>query len=276
MTCGSGVLILNDAAMKLVVAEIPVGQAVFVRGLISLTLLLVLVLGQGGRRGLRWRNTRGQLAAAALQSTAVILFITSLRLLPLSIAVVVVHSSPLFVSILAMRLLAERIGWHRAGAVILGFLGVILVSQPGGSQASWAVFLPLVVAFVAAIRDIVLSRLVQTDTSASILLYSQIAVTSCGFTLALFEWTPMSGGVLLLLVAAGLAHSAGSYLMVEAFRFAEVSLVTPFKYTTVVWAGLLGLLVWGEVPDGWQVLGAVLIVGSGLIVLRRELRTPSG
>ena len=84
----------------------------------------------------------------------------------------------------------------------------------------------------------------------------------------------MSGGVLLLLVAAGLAHSAGSYLMVEAFRFAEVSLVAPFKYTTVVWAGLLGLLIWGEVPDGWQVLGAVLIVGSGLIVLRRELRTP--
>lgn len=266
-----GLLSLNDAAMKLVVADTPIYQAIFIRGVIALVPILFLARRQGGIQTLRWRNLRGQMVAAFLWAGSVFLFTACLQFLPLAIATVMIYTSPLFVAVLAPRFLGERVGWRHICAVIIGFLGVIFVVQPGGEQISWAVLMPFAAAFILAIRDIGLRQLVVSDNSLSIHVFSNIVVSVCALSFAVFNWAPIDYVDFWLLVGAGLASGFALFCMIEAFRFVEASSASAFKISGVVWAGLLGFLIWGDVPSGGQWVGFLLIVGSGVYVLQSRI-----
>jgi len=186
MLFGSGLLTLNDTAMKWVVADHPVGEAVFVRGLFALLPIALIVRQSGGWGAIVWRSMPGQLVSAILLASALFTFIFSLTLLPIAIATIVVYTNPLFVTALAPFLLSERVGWRRWSAVGIGFVGALVIVGAPGEDFSWPVILPLVAAFLAALRDIVNRRLVAGETSVSILAFSNVVVILCALVTALF------------------------------------------------------------------------------------------
>ena len=253
--------------MKLVVNEHPIGQAIFIRGVLVLLLISLLVSRQGGFRKLRIYSRRLQLWSATLLVFPVFLFIYALSQLPLSIATIIFFTNPLFVCLFASIWLGERITWVLASAVVLGFIGATLVLNPTSSEFGWVLLAPLAVAVLTAVRELVLRQAMATETAVSTLLYATLAVTvvaACTFPLG---WVAMDGREYGLLALAACGFGLGIYSMTESLRFAPASLVAPHKYTAIVWAILLGYIVWGESPTLAVWLGTTLIIASGVAVL---------
>ncbi|MDP6706364.1 MAG: DMT family transporter [Alphaproteobacteria bacterium] len=272
MVLSCGLLTCNDGLMKWVAETQPVGQIVFVRGLFVLLPIAALAWRAGGWTALRVRNVKGQAASAALLTVSLFLFVTALPLMPLADAIVIIYVSPIIVIVLAPRLLGEQIGWRRWSAVVVGFAGVALVMRPEGGRLDWVVFLPLVVAVLLAFRDILMRRLVSSETSVSILLTANTVSALCGLATSTLGWPPIGLAEVGLLALAGLLFGLAQFLMSEAFRHADAGLAAPFRYSSVVWAILFGYAVWRELPDLWAVAGIVLIIASGLFILHREAR----
>ncbi len=272
MVASCGLLTCNDGLMKWVAETQPVGQIVFVRGLFVLVPIAFLTWRAGGPAALRWRNVKGQAASAALLTVSLFLFVTSLPLMPLADAIVIIYVSPIFVILLAPKLLGERIGWRRWSAVTVAFVGVGLVTRPGGDGLHWAVLLPLAVAVFLALRDMLMRRLVASETSVSILLGANALSTLAGLATVGMGWPPIALADVGLLAAAGLLFGMAQFLMAEAFRHADAALVAPFRYSSVVWAILFGYLVWSDILDAWAIGGIALIIASGLFLLAREAR----
>ncbi len=272
---GTGVISLNDAAMKWVVADHPIGEAVFVRGLFAMLPILLLLHRTGGWRAARWESFSGQALSAALLVAALFAFIFSLSQLPLAIVTIIIYLNPMFVTALAPWLLGEKVGWRRWSAVILGFAGALLVIRPDSGEVAWLFALPIGVAFVTALRDVLIRRLVVRETSVSILIFSNVAVVLCALPTAAFGWTPLSAVDIVLLALAGLGFGFGIFILTDAFRFGDASLLSPFKYSGVIWALVLGFLIWSEHPGPEVLAGALLIVLSGLFILWRERQQPT-
>ncbi len=272
MLLGTGLITLNDVAMKAVVMDHPIGQAVFIRGLFVLLPITFLVIRAGGWQAMRMRNLGGQLLCAGLLVAALFLFLYSLSRLPLSICVIIIYTNPMFVTALAPLVLGERVGWRRWSAVLLGFAGTLLVIWPGDEGFGWLLLMPLAVALLTALRDLLTRKLVVGETSVSILAFSSLAVTLCALPTVALGWTRLGVGDFALLAGAGLAFGFAMFCLTDALRYADASLVSPFKYSGVVLAVVLGYLVWSEVPGLEALIGAGLIMASGLFILRRERR----
>lgn len=265
-------LTINDAFMKWVVATLPIGEAIFIRGLFALIPIALLLHIAGGRAALRLRSWRRQLLSASLLAGALFSFITALKFLPLGLAVIIVYTNPLFVTALAPFVLREKVGWRRWTAVIIGFIGAALVIRPEGGDMSWALLLPLAASFLSAIRDLVNRQLVYGETSVSILGVSMALVLLLALTTAPFGWILPEPSSLFFLFAAGMAFAFAMFGMIDAFRYGDASLVTPFKYVGVILGLILGFLVWDEVPEVLDLLGAAIIVASGIFIIQREAR----
>ena len=270
MVLGCSLIVLNDALMKLVIVEIPIAQALFVRSVVAMLPILLLAGRYGGMQVLRWRSFSGQFMTGGLAVGALVSLTIGLRHLPFAEAIILVHASPLFVVVLAHFLLREQVGWRRRSAVVIGFLGVIFIAQPTGGQISWYLLLPLASALFSAARDIMLRRLVASETSVSILMFSNAMALVCTLPSAVYIWSPMNGDHLWLLVAAGLFFGVGIFFMIDAYRFAYASLVSGFRYSGLLWAFMLGIVIWGDTPGALELLGVALIFGSGIFVLQHN------
>lgn len=270
MVLGTGLITVNDAMMKWVVTDNPLGEAIFVRGLFALLPTALLLKRYGGWRAAKWHSPGGQLLAAVLLVLPLYLFVFSLSKLSLGLITVILYTNPVFVAALAPRLLGERVSWRRWAAVGLGFAGALLVLQPGGEDFSWLLLLPLIVAVLVAFRDVLIRTMVARETSVSILIFSSVAVMLCALPTAAFGWKALAGFDVMLLGLAGLAFGFGIFSLTDALRYADASLVSPFKYSGVVFALLLSYFFWDEIPSTSLMAGAALIVLSGLFVLRPE------
>jgi drug/metabolite transporter (DMT)-like permease len=272
-------LTLNDGVMKWMTASYPVGEVVFIRGLFVLVGVALLAWRAGGLATLRVRNVRGQAARALLTIASTGLFVTSLRFLPLAEAIALTFASPLFVTALAPPLLGERVGWRRWLAVLAGFVGVLVMIRPTGEAMRWAVLLPLTVALTFGLANIVTRRISATESSVSIMGVSMLSVTLVALATAPFGWRAPALGDVALLALAGMLLGCAHFLMIEAFRLAEAAVAAPFNYSAMIWALILDLVVWVNRPDPWVVGGAVIVIMSGLYILRRETlrrRVPAG
>ena len=272
MTAGCVLVTVNDAIMKLVSGVYPPGESIFVRGLFVSIPIALLVYRGGGLRTLHVTNVRGQLLRALTLAVSMFLFITSLRYLPLADAVALTFAGPLMLTAAAPWALGERVGWRRRSAVAVGFAGVLVMLAPGQEGLRWAALLPLGAAFFEAVRDIVTRRLVVTETSLSMTAWSTGLVTLCALATAGHGWQPMSVGDAGLLAMAGCCMGTALFLMTEAFRHAEATIIAPFRYSSVLWAMLIGWLAFGDWPGPTMLAGAGLVVGSGLYILHREAR----
>ncbi|MSO92537.1 MAG: DMT family transporter [Rhodospirillales bacterium] len=264
------VVTVQDAAIKWVAPHYPPGEIIFLRALITLLTLLPFVARAGGLQALRTRRIGTHAIRAALFMVSMVFFILSVRVMPLVDAVTLTFTGPLFVTALAVPMLAENVGWRRWMAVTAGFIGVVVMLRPTEAALNVAVVLPVASAFACAIRDVLTRKMTFTETSVAIVFHSNLGVCILGLATIPFGWTMPTPEHVGLLVFTGSILALSEYLIVQAFRFGEVSVVMPFKYSSVVWAVVLGYWMWADVPDAYTAVGAAFVIGSGLYVLHRE------
>lgn len=271
---GSGFFIVcNDIFAKLATEAMPVGQFILLRGGIASLLILGWLAATRQLGLLRTRNGGAMLLYALMMVGSTHCFLNALTTMPLGDATAITFAAPIFTTALAAMLLRETVGWRRWSAVGVGFVGVLVLLAPTGQGYPLLVaLLPLTVALFVSVRDIVSRRLSVTDATVAILFYNTFAVTLSGFGAMPFEaaWYWPDGREILYAAAAAVLLAASQYLIVEAYRLAELSLIMPFRYSSLVFAAGAGFLVWSDVPQWNVALGAAIICLSGLFILHRE------
>jgi len=272
MIGGSGLLTCNDAVIKWVGANHPVGQMISIRGLYVVAFILLFVHrpGGGGFNSLRIANWGGACLWGAMLVASTFLFLTGLQYLPLADAAALTFAGPLFVVILAPVLLGETVSWSRRIGVFSGFVGVLLILNPSGGAFRWVAILPLSVALVEALRDMLARRMVVQESSLAMVFISSNMVLVSGLMTAPWGWTPLVPMEWGLLALAACFQGCAHFLMVEAFRHGEAASISPFRYTSVLWAVTIGYAVWGDIPDESIIIGGGLLIGSGLYLLRKS------
>lgn len=248
----------------------PSPQLVWARNVFNVALLLLWMPRAGARRMLRMVDWRVQIGRGALLVGASMAFFFALRFVPLVDAYAIGFLSPLLVSVFAIPILGERIGWRRWTAVTVGFLGVLIVARPGLGVTHWAASLVLVMASCFALYQVLTRKVAGTETPESLMLYPPLVgsvVLSAGLPL---YWMPVAPWDWIGFVAMGVLGGIGHGVLVQAMRRAPASVLAPFVYTQLVWGLGFGWLVFGDLPDLWTVIGALVVTGSGVYVLYRE------
>lgn len=273
MLAGLFVLTLNDATAKWLAADYPVPQVISLRGIFILTPLAVILMMRGGLKAFKPRRIRNHALRSLCFVGSTFFIITALTLMPLADAIAFTFTGPLIVAALAPFILGEQVGWRRWSAILVGFAGIIVMARPTPDAFQWAAFIALGAALFGALRDMVTRRISAEEPSDLILFYSTLAVMVVGGLAAFyFPWRMPSGTDLALFALLGVLNGGAHYMMIEAHRWAEASVVAPFRYSTLIWAVILGFVIWGDVPDIWLLCGSALVVGSGLYILHRETR----
>lgn len=271
------VVTVQDAAIKWVAPHYPPGEVIFLRGFVTLLATIPFVWRAGGLHALRTQRIGLHVLRAALFMVSMMLFILSVRVLPLVDAITLTFTGPLFVTALAVPLLAEKVGWRRSLAVAAGFIGVVVMMRPTESALNVAVLLPVASALASAVRDLLTRKMTFTETSIAIVFHSNIGVCLLALATLPFGWTMPTPEHAALLLFTGTILALSEFCLVQSLCFGEVSVVMPFKYTMVVWAVVLGYWLWGDVPDTYTAVGAAFVIGSGLYILHREaLRKGAG
>lgn len=272
MVIASGLLTVNDAMVKWLTQSYSVGQVMTLRGVFVIAIVVLWAMARRRTSQLRVSNWRLQLTRGALMSISTFLFVTALALMPIADAIAIAFAGPVIATALAALLLNESVGWRRWSAIAVGFAGVIVMIRPTPDLIRLVAIVPLLAASFGAFRDIVTRRMgTGGESTPAIMLISTSVVTIAGLFTIPLGWSPLAVGDLGLFVTSALLVAFAQGLMIESFRLGEVGLVGPFKYTSLVWAVLLGVLVWGDLPDAWTWVGSGLVVGSGLYIWRREL-----
>ena len=266
--------VINDTLVKLASDEIGLFQLIFVRGLMA-TVLIALLAGWHGalrsRIGRRDGKVLGLRVVGELSATC--LFLLALVNLPLANVTAILQSGPLAITLAAALFLGEPVGWRRTAAILVGFLGVLAIVRPGAE--SFTLYSLAAVASVGfvVLRDLSTRQFSPGMPSLLVVLTTSVAVTLLGGAVSAFlPWEQVSGRVLVLLAAASVAVTIGYFFGVKAMRVGEVAVVTPFRYSVLLWAILLGYAVWGDLPDAMTLVGAGLIVASSLYSFHRERR----
>jgi drug/metabolite transporter (DMT)-like permease len=193
--------------------------------------------------------------------------------LPLTDATALQFTSPLFMTALSAMFLAERVGRHRWAAVVIGFVGVLIMARPvPGHLNLEGVTLGILSALGAAGAMVTIRQIADTERGPTIVFYFTLGGVALGLVGSAFHWVTPDPLTLAMLILAGLFGGVGQLLLTEALRNAPVGVVAPFDYTQLVWAAGLGFLVWGELPHPLTLIGAVIVAGSGVYILHRELR----
>ena len=270
MVAAAAVVSLNDATVKWLTTELPVGEIVCLRAAVALALGCLFAWREGGRLRLRFASPGLQVLRGALAAAGMFLFVAGLARLPLADTVAILFAGPLFSFVLAVLILGERVDFRRSLAALAGFAGVLVMLRPGTPHFTWALLLPLGGALCGGMKEVITRHLSRRDPSSATYLAGTAIVCVAALASIAFGWRLPDGRQLLLLGLAGVLVGFAEYFMIEAFRHAEVTLVAPFIYTSMVWAILFGYLIFGTTPGLAVVAGATLIIGSGLCLLRGE------
>jgi drug/metabolite transporter (DMT)-like permease len=272
MVIASGLLTVNDAMVKWLTQTYPVGQVMSLRGVFVIVIVIASAVVRRRVSELRVSNWRLQITRGALMSISTFLFVTALALMPIADAIAIAFAGPVIATALAALMLKEPVGWRRWSAIAVGFAGVVVMLRPAPDLIRLVAVVPLLAAIMGAFRDIVTRKMgTGGESTAAIMLVSTSIVAVAGLFTIPAGWAPVAVADLGLYLASALLVALAQGLMIESFRLGEVGLVGPFKYTSLVWAVLLGLLVWNDLPEAWTWIGSALVVGSGLYIWRREL-----
>lgn len=266
MLLGCAMLTAGDALMKSLVQALPVGQVVGLRAVFALGAVLLLAPWAGGFGKLRVVNPRSVLLVSALLVFNLFVFPFSLRYMPLADAIILAYTSPIWVVALAPMILKERTRWPQWLAVTIGFAGACLVIKPDGA-VHWAVSLPLVVALSVGLRDIMTRKIAATEHALAIVLYANLLSILIGLATLPLGWLPVGMTQWGQLAMAGVFLSVAQFLMIEGFRLVEASILSTIKYSSILFAAAFGYLFWGEMLDIVALLGALMIVLSGVLIV---------
>ena len=252
---------------------VPVLEIIFFRNAFAFVPVLIYIWRTSGFEVLKTRRPVGHLTRSVVGLTGMVCGFTAVSLLPLTQSTALSFSSPLFMTALSALILREPVGRHRWAAVAVGFLGVVIMVHPDPAHfAGIGVVFALVGALAAAGAMTAIREISRTEPGPTIVFYFTLAGTALGLASLPFGWVVPDPLTLTLLIGGGLLGGVGQLLLTEALRHATVAVIAPFDYTQLVWASLIGFVVWQEVPQFLTWVGALVVAGSGIYVLWRETR----
>jgi drug/metabolite transporter (DMT)-like permease len=261
----------NDTLLKLAASTYPPGQIMAIRSGFASLMALGLVAGSGELGRLRSLGSPVVLGRACLEAIVAFLYITSVSHLALANITAISQATPIILTLMTVAFGIERVGWRRWCAVFVGFAGVLLVVKPSPTGFDIYGWIALAAAAVVAGRDLVTRLIGDHIPSVVVTLSTTSAVGLAGLLVGLGEeWQPLATREVLLLLSAAVLVTLGNLAIIVAFRGGDVSVVSPFRYSIVVFAVALGFLVFGEWPDAIAWLGTALIVGSGVYTMHGE------
>ncbi len=260
---------IQDAGIKWLTAEFAVLQVLFLRSLFGLVFLGASTFVSGEH--ISFKVDRPWLLAArtGINILGWVLFFYGLKYLPLATAVALFFSFPLFLAIISVPLLGESVGIRRVLAIIVGFIGVLLITNPAAGISVPALLMlgaALTWAMVAGMTRI----LGETENTSTMLFYTLIGFVFILLVPQYWVWSALNLEDYLLVTAVALFGVIAQFSVTKAYAIASPSLIAPFEYTALIWSAALGYLVWNDIPDAYAVTGAFLIIGSGVYIIHRE------
>jgi len=266
-----GMFALMDSIAKYLARWYPVPGIVWARYAANLVILLAFLAARGELGRMRTARPGLQILRGLLLAGATFLYFTSLTVLPLAEAAAIAFVMPLFVALLAVPMLGERMDGVRLAAVFVGLAGALVIVRPGAALFTPYALLPVGMALCNALFQILTRRLAGEEHALTSLVWGAL-VGAAAFSVVLpFAWvTPSDPWHWTLLGVIGLLASIGHFILIKAYDHASASGLAPFFYTQLVWVLLLGWLIFGDFPDGWSLAGMAIIVAAGLMVAGRQ------
>lgn len=269
-----------DGIIKSVSQIFPTGELIFARNIFAFIPLLAFMLSIERRIELRTQRPWGHVWRGLSGVSAMFCFFLSYKLLPLSDAISLGLSGPIFLTVLSVPLLGEVVGWRRWSAVIVGFAGVLVMTRPGSGIFDPAALVPLLGSVFYALAMISIRRLAQTEKPTTIVFYftlfaaiASLATIPLGAADPELAWRwPADWWQFGLLVTIGLMGGCAQIALTIAFRRGAVSLVAPFDYMALVYGFVIGFFAFAEVPDSYLIVGGTIVVGSGIYIIQREAK----
>ena len=262
---------INDVLVKQILLTYPAGEVIFVRGVMCSLLIGAVAVAFGHTRQLTAAMSRLLAARSLCDGLSTAGFIAALAHMKLANIAAVLQIAPLLITALSVALYREVVGWRRWSAIGIGFFGALLVIKPIPSEFNIWAMVGAASALAAAVREIQTRQIGRAAPVLVVAFWGAIAITLCGAVFAVAEdWRMFNGSELLQLFVAAVFVGIAIYLLALGFRDVDLSVVAPFRYGYLLTSGVGGFLVFREVPDGWTVAGAILIVGSGIYTLHRE------
>jgi drug/metabolite transporter (DMT)-like permease len=272
MAAAMAAFTMNDTITKSVSSELNIGQIILVRGLFAMVLIAAFAAWRGALRPMRTLFIRPVGMRVIGEIGGTLTFLSSIAHMPLANAAAIFQALPLVITLGAALVFGEPVGWRRWLAIAVGFVGVLIIVRPGTAGFNEFSLLALSSVAFCTLRDLATRRIPAEIPSLFIALLTTFTVTSGG-TLIMFPlggWTPPSGRAVGMLAVAAVLLLIGYQCIISALRTGEISAVAPFRYTALLWAMLLGYLAFGDQPDRYMLIGAAIIVLSGLYAFYRE------
>jgi drug/metabolite transporter (DMT)-like permease len=262
----------HDASNKWLVASLPVWQVLFFRSFTVVIGCLAVGRAKLVARAIETPLKGPLVLRAAITLAAWLSYYSAARSLPLAQLMTLYFSSPLITTLLAIPLLGERVTRSRGISVSIGFAGVVVAANPTGIAASWATGLVLIAACLWGYAIVLMRQIARREGSMLQMLYQNVCYLVATGALCGLSWKTPDGGELVLLLGVGVLGGLGQFSLFEAARLAPAAVMATVEYTALLWAFVLGFLVWGDIPGPLIFLGAGLILGSGLFMLAMERR----
>lgn len=280
-----GILLVLGAAAAFCVAAafakaigggVPVAEVIFFRNFFAVFALLPLLLRQGGWSALRTRNPFGHVLRTLFGLMGMAGSFYGYVHLPLATVTALGFAMPLFLTVLSIFFLGERVRWRRGLAVVVGFCGVLLMVRPGGEMMradGLAIGLVMMGTIAWALSMITIRRMGEAgEAGTTIVLWFAIGSAAVSGLAAIPGWVWPTPWQWVLLAGIGLVSALAQVLMTEAYRRGETTLLAPFEYSAIIWTTTLGIAIWGEFPTVWDFAGIAVLVGAGLYIWHREVQ----
>ncbi|MBM3522058.1 MAG: DMT family transporter [Alphaproteobacteria bacterium] len=261
---------VGDALAKILITEMPIAQFLLLRSVAVVLLLIPYFMRRGGWVVFRTERLSLHLWRCALNGVSLVLFFVALRQLELATLFAISFVGPLFMTAISVPMLGEKVGRHRWAAILVGFIGALVIIRPGADGLQVLALMAVASTCLWSLSMVIVRMLSATDSDATLLAYINISLLLMGAVSAPFVWQPVSLTEFGYVIALAVTLVIGQWLMLRAFRLAPVGVVAPFQYSGIIWATIIGWWVWAEFPTLNVWIGAAILIASGLYVMWRE------
>ena len=266
----AGLLTVMGALIKHLGKDIPAVQMVFFRSVISV-FLIAPILMRSGLSAFRTQRPWMHAFRTAMGTIGMFCVFYAFAHMPLAETVAIVFSRPLFAVWLAILFLGEVVGRRRITAALAGFIGVLIMVRPGTAAFDPASLFAVTAAISAGSTAVIIKKMAPTESTMTIVLWFSVGGALVSLIPSLFVWVSPNADQWIALILIGIVGATGQAALTKGFSTGETSFVTPFDYSRLIYATAIGFVLFGEAPDFWSILGALIIVGSGIYIARREL-----
>jgi drug/metabolite transporter (DMT)-like permease len=252
-------------------SDYPTGEVLFFRGFFGLLPTYFLIPKNKLKFFYATERAKEHLSRCLMGLIALIAIVVALRELPLAVVVSLSYAAPLFITVLSIFLLSEKVGVFRWLAVLIGFIGVIIIAEPGFKGMNYFYFLPLIFCIGMAFVTITIRKLSTTEPIWLISIFFTITISIAGLVTIPMGWIMPNFQDFILLALIGVTGGSANLFLTQSYKLSEVSLVAPLKYLALIFAIIFGYLIWNEIPTVKTLIGASLVVLASLIIFRREI-----